>query len=338
MKRIIASAITALMFSFVLNAQEDVIKIGIIGLDTSHSTAFTQLLNSDEDNPYVKKFEIVAAYPYGSQTIESSYKRIPGYIEEVKKYGVVITESIAQMLDMVDCVLLETNDGRLHLEQAIEVFKSGKLCYVDKPAGATLGETIALYHAAAEYGIPIFSSSALRYSPENVKIRNGEYGTVLGADCYSPHHPEPTHPDFGFYGIHGVETLYTIMGCGCESVSRVHSEYGDIVSGVWKDGRLGTFRAVSKGPNIYGGTVITENGTIQAGGYAGYMVLLERILDYFQSGVAPISPEETIEIFAFMKASNMSLEKGGKQVTLEQAYKMGEKDAKKLLKKYGIEL
>ena len=79
MKRIIASAIAALSFSFVLSAQEDVIKIGIIGLDTSHSTAFTQLLNSDEDNPYVKKFEIVAAYPYGSQSIESSYKRIPGY-------------------------------------------------------------------------------------------------------------------------------------------------------------------------------------------------------------------------------------------------------------------
>ena len=140
------------------------------------------------------------------------------------------------MLEMVDCVLLETNDGRLHLEQAIEVFESGKLCYVDKPAGATLGETIALYRVAQEYGIPIFSSSALRYSPETVKIRNGEYGKVIGADCYSPHHPEPTHPDFGFYGIHGVETLYTVMGTGCKSVSRVHSDHGDIVSGIWEDG------------------------------------------------------------------------------------------------------
>ncbi len=333
MKRFILLALGIFCLSNVLMAK-DPIKIGIIGLDTSHSTAFTQLLNSDEDNPYVRDFEIVAAYPYGSKTIESSYKRIPGYIEEVKKYGVTITNSIAEMLDMVDCVLLETNDGRLHIEQAVEVFKSGKLCYVDKPAGATLGQTIALYKLAEHYGIPIFSSSALRFSPENVKLRNGEYGKILGADCYSPHHPEPTHPDFGFYGIHGVETLYTLMGVGCEKVSRIHSDYGDIVSGVWKDGRLGTFRAVSKGPNIYGGTAITETGTIQAGGYAGYMVLLEQVLNYFKTGVVPIDPKETIELFAFMKASNMSLERGGQEVTLKEAYKAAEMEADSLVREY----
>lgn len=66
-----------------------------------------------------------------------------------------------------------------------------------------------------------FSSSALRFTPQNQKLRNGEFGKILGADCYSPHKVEPTHPDFGFYGIHGVETLYTIMGTGCESVTDV---------------------------------------------------------------------------------------------------------------------
>ena len=105
---------------------QDVIKIGIIGLDTSHSTAFTELLNGDSDDKFVKEFEVVAAYPYGSKTIQSSYERIPGYIEEVKKHGVEITSSIAELLDKVDCVMLETNDGRIHLEQAMEVFKSGK--------------------------------------------------------------------------------------------------------------------------------------------------------------------------------------------------------------------
>lgn len=334
MRKTFYSALGILLFSIGLSAQDDVVKLGIIGLDTSHSTAFTELLNSESDDPYVRRFEIVAAYPYGSRTIESSYRRIAGYTEEVKKYGVTICDSISEMLDMVDCVLLETNDGRLHVEQAVEVFKSGKLCYVDKPAGATLGQTMALYRLADYYGIPIFSSSALRYSTENVKLRNGEYGKVLGADCYSPHHFEATHPDFGFYGIHGVETLYTIMGRGCKSVSRIHSDYGDIVSGVWEDGRLGTFRAVSIGPNIYGGTAITETGTVQAGGYMGYKVLLDKILDYFLTGAAPVEPEETIEIFAFMKASNMSLERGGAAVSLEEAYGEGEKEAQELLKAY----
>lgn len=251
MKNILFILLTFLSVSFRLYAQ-DVIKIGIIGLDTSHSTAFTELLNGDSDDKFVKEFEVVAAYPYGSKTIQSSYERIPGYIEEVKKHGVEITSSIAELLDKVDCVMLETNDGRIHLEQAMEVFKSGKICYIDKPIGATLGQAIAIYEMAEKYNVPIFSSSALRYSPQNQKLRNGEFGKILGADCYSPHKVEPTHPDFGFYGIHGVETLYTLMGTGCESVNRMSSQDADVVVGRWKDGRIGTFRGIKEGPAIYG--------------------------------------------------------------------------------------
>lgn len=331
MKKILFFFIALLAISFNLHAQ-NVIRIGIIGLDTSHSTAFTELLNGDSDDKFVKEFEIVAAYPYGSKTIQSSYERIPGYIEEVKKHGVEITSSIAELLDKVDCVMLETNDGRIHLEQALEVFKSGKICYIDKPIGATLGQAIAIYEMAEKYNVPIFSSSALRYSPQNQKLRNGEYGPILGADCYSPHKVEPTHPDFGFYGIHGVETLYTLMGTGCESVNRMSSKDADVVVGRWKDGRIGTFRGIKEGPAIYGGTAYTEKEAVAAGGYAGYKVLLDEVLRFFETGVAPISKEETIEIFTFMKASNMSKEQNGKIVTIEEAYKQGMKEAQKLIK------
>ena len=302
MKNILFILLTFLSVSFRLYAQ-DVIKIGIIGLDTSHSTAFTELLNGDSDDKFVKEFEVVAAYPYGSKTIQSSYERIPGYIEEVKKHGVEITSSIAELLDKVDCVMLETNDGRIHLEQAMEVFKSGKICYIDKPIGATLGQAIAIYEMAEKYNVP-------------------------------PHKVEPTHPDFGFYGIHGVETLYTLMGTGCESVNRMSSQDADVVVGRWKDGRIGTFRGIKEGPAIYGGTAYTPKGAIAAGGYEGYKVLLDQILTFFKTGVAPISKEETIEIFTFMKASNMSKEQNGKIVTMEEAYRKGLKDAQKLIKTY----
>lgn len=148
------------------------------------------------------------------------------------------------------------------------------------------------------------------------------------------HKVEPTHPDFGFYGIHGVETLYTLMGTGCESVNRMSSQDADVVVGRWKDGRIGTFRGIKEGPAIYGGTAYTPKGAIAAGGYEGYKVLLDQILTFFKTGVAPISKEETIEIFTFMKASNMSKEQNGKIVTMEEAYRKGLKDAQKLIKTY----
>lgn len=104
------SLLILLAISFSIHAQK-VMRIGIIGLDTSHSTAFTELINSGSDETFSKGFRVVAAYPYGSKTIQSSYERIPGYIEKVKANGVEITSSIADLLEKVDCVLLETNDG-----------------------------------------------------------------------------------------------------------------------------------------------------------------------------------------------------------------------------------
>ena len=117
-------------------------------------------------------------------------------------------------------------------------------------------------------------------------------------------------------------------------MSRVHSEKGDVVTGVWNDGRLGTFRAIEQGPSIYGGTAFGEKKALPVGPYEGYKPLLAEILKFFKTGVPPVPEAEIIEMFAFMKASNMSVERNGKMVTLEEAMKKGEKDARKLIKPY----
>ncbi len=333
MKKLLILLVIVLAASVGARAQKTV-KVGIIGLDTSHSTAFTQMLNGPSNDGALADYRVVAAYPYGSQTIESSYNRIPAGVEEMKKYDVEIVQSISELLDKVDCVMLETNDGQIHLEQAVEVFKSGKICFIDKPLGATLGQAIAIYEMADRYGVPIFSSSALRYPPQNQALRNGDFGKITGAYCYSPHYDEPSHPDFGWYGIHGVETLYTVMGTGCKSVNRMSTSTADVVTGQWVDGRIGTFRGLKERPAIYGGTAFTPDGAVPVGGYVGYLVLLEQIIEFFKTGVPPVSKEETLEIFAFMEASNISRDRNGAIVTLEEAYKKGQKEAVKLLKIY----
>jgi len=306
-------------------------KIGIIGLDTSHSTAFVKLLNGEEKKDEYKDFRIVAAYPYGSRTIRSSFERIPDYTEEVKALGVEIVPSIAELLKRVDYVLLETNDGNLHLEQASQVFKAGKPMFIDKPLAATLAQSMAIYQLARDYNVPIFSSSALRYVPQNQKLRNGEYGKVMGADCYSPATREITHPDFGWYGIHGVETLFTVMGTGCVSVNRMSAEGTDVVVVLWSDGRIGTFRGIREGKSNYGGTAFTDKSIEPVGTYQGYEVLLSEILNFFRTGVPPVSEEETLEIFTFMEASNASKRNEGKIILMEDVYRKGMAEAKQLL-------
>ncbi len=292
------------------------VKIGIIGLDTSHSIAFTRIINNPEDIA-MKGFRVTAAFPYGSRTIESSYSRIPGYTEEIKAMGVVITDSIQSLLDMVDVILLETNDGNLHLEQALEVFSTGKRTFIDKPVAGSLKDAIAIYQAAERYKVPVFSSSSLRWSKNAYSLRNGELvGRIVGAHTFSPAHIEPSHPDLFWYGVHGVETLFTVMGTGCREVVRVHQADTDVVVGTWSDGRLGTFRGGRTGRIGFGGTAFGETGVHEIGPYEGYGPIMNEVIKFFKTGIPPVSADETIEIFAFMEAADESKRRGGEAVSI----------------------
>lgn len=309
---------------------QDLKRIGIIGLDTSHSVAFAKALNGPSPDPVFKGYRIAAAYPKGSSDIQSSVERIPGYTEDVKLLGVEIVNSIQELLGKVDFVLLETNDGRLHLPQALEVMKAGKRMFIDKPVAASLEDAIAIYNAAVHFNVPVFSSSSLRYITGVKEIAEGSIGKVLGADTFSPATLEKTHPDLFWYGVHGVETLFTVMGTGCKNVIRATTAGFDKVVGTWTDGRIGTFRGIRSGKSDYGGTVFGEKGITVLGKYAGYNPLLLKIIEFFDNGIVPVKPEETIEIFAFMAAADESKLKGGIPVEIGMVIEKAMKKAGKI--------
>lgn len=294
-------------------------RVGMIGLDTSHSIAFSKVLNDPAAGPEYGGYKVVVAHPYGSKDIKSSADRIPGYTEDAKKLGVEIVASIDELLTKCDVVLLETNDGRLHLEQALPVLKSGKRLFIDKPVAASLKDAIAIYQAAKKYKVPVFSSSSLRYTRSAQEIAQGKIvGKVLGAETFSPCKLEKTHPDLFWYGIHGVELLFTVMGRGCKTVVRVQTPDTDFVAGTWEDNRIGTFRGLRAGKTDYGGRVFGENKIADIGGYEGYNALLVQIAGFFNTGTPPVSAEETIEIFAFMEAADESKRRGGAPVTISE--------------------
>jgi predicted dehydrogenase len=293
------------------------IKIGVIGLDTSHAPAFAKLFNASDAKDDLAGFKVVAAYPNGSPDIVSSKSRIPQYTKEFQDLGIEITDSIPALLEKVDAVLLETNDGRPHLAQALEVFKAGKPCFIDKPISGDLTDAVAIFQAAEHYKVPVFSSSSLRFSKGVQEIRAGAHGKVQGCDAYSPCHLEATHPDLFWYGIHGVETLFTAMGAGCQSVYCSTTPDTHVVVGTWADARIGTFRGIRKGASGYGGQAICDKGIVQVGKHDGYEPLAIEIAKFFRTKTPPVSSEETLEIYAFMQAAQLSKDRNA-PVTLQE--------------------
>jgi len=305
------------------------LRVGIIGLDTSHAIVFTDMLNNPKASKALAGCPVVAAYPPGSPDIESSTSRIPKYTAEMRKKGIEIVDSIDALLTRVDVVLLETNDGRPHLEQVLPVLKAGKPVFIDKPVAGSLVDAVAIYDEARRLGVPLFSASSLRFGRKIQAMRHGAVGKIVGCDAYGSSPIEPTHPDLFWYGIHGVETLYTIMGTGCQRVTRTKTAGTDFVVGEWEGGRVGTFRGIRSGHHDIGGTAFGTEG-IQAFDWPdGYEPLLIEVVKFFRTGKPPVSAEETLEMFAFMEAADESNRRGGVSVSIDLVLQQARDKVKK---------
>ncbi|NBU07814.1 MAG: gfo/Idh/MocA family oxidoreductase [Proteobacteria bacterium] len=305
--------------ALVLPAAAADLRIGMIGLDTSHVPAFTEILNNPQNKKHVPGAKVVAAFKGGSPDIESSASRVDGFTKTlVEKYGVRLYDSIEEMCKNVDAVMIESVDGRPHLAQAIPVIKAKKPLFLDKPMGGSLKDVLEIFRLAKEANVPVWSSSSLRYGKGIPAVRAGSIGKVNYAETSSPASLEKTHPDLFWYGVHGCEALFAVMGTGCESVKRGKTEDGRIeVIGKWKGGRTGIFREAK----TYVGIAKGEKGEAVVGAYDGYDPLVVEVIKAFQSGIVPVKAEETIELFAFMEAADESKRRGGAEVTLAEVLK-----------------
>lgn len=291
--------------------------IGLIGLDTSHVTAFTELLNNPENQYHVAGAKVIAAFPGGSADIEMSHSRVPGFTNDLRdKYGVQILDSVEAVAEAVDAIMIEAVDGRTHIDYFRRVAPYGKPVFIDKPMTVSSSEALEIAELAKKYNIPVMSASSLRYSETLTQaIASSEKGAILGADVYSPMALEPTNPGYYWYGIHSVEMAFTILGPGCEHVTASVSEDFDVAVGVWKDGRIGVVRGNRKGNHGYGALIHHEQGPQEVIAYGPgikpmYASMLEAVIGMFQTGQSPLPLEQSVEIMRFMEAANESRETG----------------------------
>lgn len=300
-----------------LHANEEIkVRVGMVGLDTSHAPAFTKILHDPAATHGVR---VVAGVPASSPDIESSVSRLDGFVKTLTEdYGVKMYDSIEAMLPHVDVVMIESVDGRPHLAQATPGIVAGKPTFIDKPVAASLADAVAIFDLAKKHGTPVWSSSNLRFHPGVVSAATTDVGEIAAVISYGPASLEPNHLDLAWYGIHSTEALFTVLGTGCLSVSRTHTEGTDVVTGLWEGGRTGTLLGLRKSKTPFGlqvfgtGKVITES----AGG--AYPELMAEMVKFFETGEPPVPAETTLEIFAFMAAADESKARGGAPVTLAE--------------------
>ncbi|MBM3848367.1 MAG: Gfo/Idh/MocA family oxidoreductase, partial [Verrucomicrobia bacterium] len=275
-------------------------------------------------NPkHVPGGKVVVAFKAASKDIPSSWDRVDGYTRELEsKHGVKMVDSIEALCAQVDAVLIESVDGRPHLEQVRPVFKAGKPVFIDKPIAGTLRDAIEIRRLAMQHKVPCFTASAYRYYESMQTLMKTDVGEIRSAVSYGPAYLEPHHPDMFWYGIHPVEGLFTAMGRECIRVSRIATSETDIIAGEWEKGRTGTVIALRTGATPHKVTVFGSKGVAEQKGSGDYAPLVGEIMKFFQTGVAPVSLDETLEIFAFMEAADESKRRGGAPVTLREVLEL----------------
>lgn len=323
-----------LVLAFAMNmcgAEGTVLRAGMVGLDTSHVPAFTKIFNDPKATGGVAGIRVTVGYPGGTD-LPASRDRVQKFTEQLRQMGVEIVDTIPKLLEKVDVVLLESVDGRIHLREAMPVIKARKPLFIDKPVAGSLVDAIAIYELAAKYKVPCFSSSSLRFNPAIREVLTDEkVGGVAGAATWGPCSYQESTPDLFFYGIHGIEPLFALMGPGCESVTRIKTKDTDIVSGVWKGGRIGLYRGIRGSKAEFGATVYGGKAIVQVPSGGGYGELCREIGRFFRTGNPPVSAEETIEIFAFMEAAEESAKQGSAAVSLASVMAKAKAEAAKKL-------
>ena len=312
------------------------LRVGLVGLDTSHAGAFTQLLNDESRADHVPGARVVAAFKGGSPDVEASANRIEKFTAVIRdKWKIEIVPTIEELIGKVDAVIIVSVDGRKHLEQARPVLASRKRLFVDKPFAASTRDALEMVRLAREHNTLLFSSSSLRFNDDVVAIKaDPRVSEVKGAITWGPATLEPHHPDLFWYGIHAVEMLFTYMGPGCERVTRVHTAGADLASCTWKDGRIGTVRGIRDGASAYGQVVFGPKAVVTAPPGASpastpttngntskrssYYGLVSAMVEFFRTGKSPVPLQETLEIMAFMEAADLSKARNGAAVPISE--------------------
>jgi len=295
------------------------LRIGMIGLDTSHCPAFANNLHGKDQPHHVEGGRIVAAVAGGSREFSLSRDRLAKYTAELTgRHGVRLYDSIAEMAGQVDAIMLESVDGRQHAEQFAQLAEAGKPVFIDKPLACSLADARRIADLSAASGVPVMSCSAIRYAAGVAELH--DKGRAFTCEAFGPASILPDYPGLFWYGVHGAEVLFSFMGRGCRKVRTVSGADIELVVGQWDDGRLGTVRGFRKPELKQFGCTLTTDGGVFCGLVRNdppyYALMLREIMAFFLTRRSPIDLAETVEIVAFLEAADRSRQQGGAVIAL----------------------
>jgi predicted dehydrogenase len=293
------------------------LKIGLVGLDTSHVVAFSKCLNKPGDAEHVPGGRVVCAYAGGSKDFHMSADRVEKFTQQVRdEYDVKILDQPGAVAEAVDLLFITAVDGRTHLDYVRRTIAARKPTFIDKPMAVSSADAKEMFKLADQHGVAMMSCSSLRYAQSLTEaLADASLGTIVGCDAFGPMDIEPTQGGLFWYGIHTVELVQRVMGRGCREVRATKTDTQEQVTATWSDGRCASLHGLRKAHHKFGVTIHREKGfqfvdAAPAGKRSWYATMLEAILASLPKGKSAVEPADTLEVIRMIEAANESRTSG----------------------------
>lgn len=283
-------------------------RVGIIGSENSHATAFTKIFNASGQYPDI---QVVAIY--GEET-EANQK-----ISETFHIPVL---SPADMLGKVDAMMITSRNGQFHPGYARPFIEAGLPVFIDKPIANFSQDAKDVVALARENGAPVMGGSALKLLKDTLELKAladaaKAAGQLRGGHVYAPVSMVNDYGGFYFYSSHLAETALTIFGYDPIAVQAVKTKAG--VSAILEYGDYAVSLSYAIDTYHYGATVLTQDGATQKSIdiSAGYEAEAAHFAAMLRTGKAPQCDRDLCFPVTVLNAIEMAYTEGGRIVLTE---------------------
>lgn len=293
-----------------------VIKIGVVGLDTSHSIEFVRRMQAPDCPADQKVAGLRATACLRFETPFQNRDGLDARQKTLEGWGVKVTESFEEAVADCDAIMMTINDAAFHLDYFRRCADLGKPIFLDKPMADTVAAGRMIFDLAAAKGLKVMSCSSLRYVTSLLEACR-TIPQPAQASTFGPLGKAPAGSSIVWYGVHAFEMLERAMGRGAASVTVVRDQMGVVCVVAYKDGRRGVVE-LAEGNYSYGGTLRGEGKAVAfvADMSRAYTLQLIEIETFFRTGQMSLGLDDTLEVMALLDAAQQSLTRG-KTISIE---------------------
>ncbi|MEM7576020.1 MAG: Gfo/Idh/MocA family oxidoreductase [Planctomycetota bacterium] len=293
----------------------DPLRLGIVGLDSSHVPEFTRRIHALRDAGQTR-CTVTQLWTDGDHDMPAS--EVEQWRSETLGMGVKQVDSLDALLGGSDGVLVLAVNGSKHEALAAEALKRGLPTYIDKPLANDLASARRIYQAATSGGARCYSASSLRFATELEAIPRDALGDLVAVDAVGPGELNDAMPRLLFYGVHTVEMVDAIfqacgVGPGVVSVRADQGDDRDVMQLRYADGRYAHLRLERKGGYDFAATLHGTQGLhhFKVDFAPVYGRLVAGMVNFFEGGDPPCDLRDIVENLAVIERAHHSLEQGG---------------------------